>query len=112
MLSKALELGINQEQLEKQLFKLIDDANITRKDYFNQVKDQDLEEILELKVKKKKNNRGEAKEMFIQAIKLKDDYTQIDRDKAEMLKLSDDITKMSNEAALVFAERIQETYYK
>lgn len=111
LLTKASEWGNNQEQLEKRLFKLIDDSNIERKDFFNQAKDKDLEEILELKVKKK-NRKGEAKEMFIQAIKLKDDYTQMDRDKAEMLKLSDEITRMSDEAALLFADRITDAYYK
>ena len=108
-MTKASSLQAHTNKIDGQLYKIIDSLQYKNKvqDTFKQ---KDLEEIYDMKIKKKKD-KGHAKEQVIQAVKVKDDYTLMDSDKAAMIKLSDDITKMPDEVALAFADRIAEAYY-
>ena len=109
IMTKASSLQAHTNKIDGQLYKIIDSLQYNNKvqDTFKQ---KDLEEIYDMKIKKKKD-KGHAKEQVIQAVKVKDDYTLMDSDKAAMIKLSDDITKMPDEVALAFADRIAEAYY-
>lgn len=108
IISKAVVLEGHTFKLDGQLCKIIDSMqyNSTQDDF----KKKDLEEIYDMKMKNK-NEKEKAKDQVLQAVKIKDDYTLMDSDKAAMLKLSDDITKMPDEVALAFADRIVEAYY-
>ena len=108
IISKAVVLEDHTCKLDGQLYKIIDSMqyNSTQDDF----KIKDLEEIYDMNMKKK-NEKDKAKDQVLQAVKIKDDYTLMDSDKAAMLKLSDDITKMPDEVALSFADRIVEAYY-
>ena len=108
IMTKASSLQDHTNKIDGQLYKIIDSLQYNKvQDTFKQ---KDLEEIYDMKIKKKKD-KGHAKEQVIQAVKVKDDYTLMDSDKAAMIKLSDDITKMPDEVALAFADRIAEAYY-
>ena len=108
ILTKADTLVDHTAKIDGQLCDIIDSLQYNTKKENNNKKD--LEEIYDMKIKDRKKN-GTTKDLVIQAVKIKDDYTLMDSDKAAMIKLSDDITKMPDEVALAFADRIVENYY-
>lgn len=109
IIKKVEKLGNKQHKMEKKLFRIIDRAQNN-----NKMKcgiDRDLETILGAKIKKKKKF-GQTKEFYIQAVKIKDDYSLMDSKKAQLLKLSDSINNLTDEVALKFADRLIEAYYQ
>ena len=94
----------------KKLFTLIDKTkNIHNKKITIDLK-KDIEEILEVKVKEKNEK---TKDDFMQAVHLKDgNYFSMGGVKAKMLNLSDKINKITDDEALIYAERIAEEYMK
>ena len=95
--------------MEKKLFRIIDRAQ--NRNSMKKVIDKDLETILDAKIKKKKKF-GQTREIYVQAVKIKDDYTLMDSKKAQLLKLSDSINNLTDEAAMMFADRLIEAYYE
>ena len=108
IITKADTLVDHTTKKDGQLCEIIDSLQYKTKKENNNKKD--LEEIYDMKINDRKN-KGTTKDLVIQAVKIKDDYTLMDSDKAAMIKLSDDITKMPDEVALTFADRIVENYY-
>ena len=108
IITKADTLVDHTTKIDGQLCEIIDSLQYKTKKENNNKKD--LEEIYDMKINDRKN-KGTTKDLVIQAVKIKDDYTLMDSDKAAMIKLSDDITKMPDEVALTFADRIVENYY-
>ena len=108
IITKADTLVDHTTKIDGQLCEIIDSLQYKTKKENNNKKD--LEEIYDKKINDRKN-KGTTKDLVIQAVKIKDDYTLMDSDKAAMIKLSDDITKMPDEVALTFADRIVENYY-
>lgn len=108
---KVNQLSTSRISNEKKLFEIIDRCQIIEEP-INQVIKDDLEQIFDIQLKKK-NKRGETKRAIIQAIKLNaTKHMQLDETKAKMLELSDRINKLTDEEALVYAERIAEEYHK
>lgn len=109
IIKKVEKLGNKQHKMEKKLFRIIDRAQ--NKNKMKCGVDRDLETILGAKIKKKKKF-GQTKEFYIQAVKIKDDYSLMDSKKAQLLKLSDSINNLTDEVALKFADRLIEAYYQ
>lgn len=110
-LSKKIEnLDHNRVKNLKQLFALIDRTKVNQKKKISLDLKKDIEEILQVKVNEKKEK---TKDDFLQAVHLKDgNFFRIGSVKARMLNLSDKINKITDEEALVYAERIAEEYLK
>lgn len=109
IIKKVEKIGNKQHKMEKKLFRIIDRAQ--NKNKMKCGVDRDLETILGAKIKKKKKF-GQTKEFYIQAVKIKDDYSLMDSKKAQLLKLSDSINNLTDEVALKFADRLIEAYYQ
>ena len=108
IMKKVNNLNNKQHKMEKKLFRIIDRAQ--NRNNMKKVIDKDLETILDAKIKKKKKF-GQTREIYVQAVKIKDDYTLMDSKKAQLLKLSDSINNLTDEAAMMFADRLIEAYY-
>lgn len=108
IMKKVNNLNNKQHKMEKKLFRIIDRAQ--NRNNMTKVIDKDLETILDAKIKKKKKF-GQTREIYVQAVKIKDDYTLMDSKKAQLLKLSDSINNLTDEAAMMFADRLIEAYY-
>lgn len=110
-LSEKIEnLDHNRIKNLKQLFALIDRTKVNQKKKISLDLKKDIEEILQVKVNEKKEK---TKDDFLQAVHLKDgNFFRIGSVKARMLNLSDKINKITDEEALVYAERIAEEYFK
>ena len=113
IMRKATDLNLNQQKMEKTLFKIIDKSQTKVNKKFNDkfAIVRDFEEILGAKVKKEKQI-GNTKEIYSQAVNLKNDLTLMDSRKAQLLKMSDSINNLNDEVALAFANRVMENYYK
>ena len=109
IMKKVNTLNNKQHKMEKKLFRIIDRAQ--NRNSMKKVIDKDLETILDAKIKKKKKF-GQTREIYVQAVKIKDDYTLMDSKKAQLLKLSDSINNLTDEAAMMFADRLIEAYYE
>ena len=108
IMKKVNNLNNKQHKMEKKVFRIIDRAQ--NRNNMKKVIDKDLETILDAKIKKKKKF-GQTREIYVQAVKIKDDYTLMDSKKAQLLKLSDSINNLTDEAAMMFADRLIEAYY-
>ena len=108
IMKKVNNLNNKQHKMEKKLFRIIDRAQ--NRNNMKKVIDKDLETILDAKIKKKKKF-GQTREIYVQAVRIKDDYTLMDSKKAQLLKLSDSINNLTDEAAMMFADRLIEAYY-
>ena len=62
------------------------------------------------KVNKESEKKAQAKKQVLEAIQIRGQYRVMDKDKADFIKFSDDITKLPDEVALVIAERIVNAY--
>lgn len=109
IMKKVNNLNNKQHKMEKRLFRIIDRAQ--NRNNMTKVIDKDLETILDAKIKKKKKF-GQTREIYVQAVKIKDDYSLMDSRKAQLLKLSDSINNLTDEAAMMFADRLIEAYYE
>lgn len=108
IISKASVIQNKQEHLGRRLFKIIDKAHIEKP--MNPGIKNDVETIFGMKIKKKWQMK--TKELVIQAVRVKDDYTNMDKKKADMLKISDGIKNMTNEYALNLGKELSERYWK
>ena len=92
--------------MNKKLFRISDKAELKKKQ--GPVVDKILEEIYDRKVKKKKEFK--TKELFLKTSNEKDIYTNMGKDKKDLLKMSEIVQNMSDEEALRFSENILEQY--
>lgn len=107
LISKTSQLEQNTNQMDDELIKIIDSQHYQKNDPVLYTKD--FEEMFDVKVKPKKKEN--AHEMLVQARNQDGGFSVMDKGKAELIKFSDDITKMPDEVALSFADRITEQYY-
>lgn len=107
-LSRKIEIvDSNLVELENTLFKIIDSSSLRNKTVNKDEEKiiKDIEVILDAKVKKQ--SKEKAKDLLNEALNDKEHECKV-----ALMKLSDGITKMNNETALKFAERITEEYYR
>ena len=119
-LKKNLKTTINErvnllqssnEKCNNQLFKLIDNSKLPDKNNLESIKTIDMQEILDYKKseEKKELEFDSAKKNFSAANK---DYYSMDKDKAELLSLSDKVCKLPDDVALYLVDRIAKKYEK
>ena len=117
-LKKHLKTTINErvnllqssnEKCNNQLFKLIDNSKLPDKNNLESIKTIDMQEILDYKKseEKKELEFDSAKKNFSAANK---DYYSMDKDKAELLSLSDKVCKLPDDVALYLVDRIAKNY--
>ena len=105
ILTKVTELKTSTNKCNNQLFKIVDSSKIPEKDFRNYMI-LDMGEILELKRKKNINN---TKHIFY---KVQNEYEGMEKEKAEILSMTDKVTKLPDNVALFFVDRIAESYMK
>jgi hypothetical protein len=109
-MNSANALASHTTHIENELYRIIDSQNNNVAPILDQFHKKDFEEMYGLKVNKKIEMKEHAKDQVLEAVKIRGQYTVMDKEKADIIKFSDDITKMPDEVALVFAERIVNVY--
>ena len=94
-------------KMNKKLFRISDKADLKKNQ--GPVVDKIIEEVFDKKLKKKKKFFG-TKELFLKTSNEKDIYTNMGKDKKDLLKMSEIVQNMSDEEALRFSENILEQY--
>ena len=95
-----------KKKVKKKIHKKIKmNTKKTSMDLLNKI---DYEEILDIKKKKEKKGIGDLKE-FVKAAS-QDQYAIINGETAEILKITDDVTKMPDDVALFFVDRATQKY--
>ena len=111
IVSNANALETHTSHLENELYKIIDSQQYLKTmPVMDQNHRKDFEEMYGLKVNKQSEKKAEAKKQVLEAIQIRGQYRVMDKDKADFIKFSDDITKLPDEVALVIAERIVNAY--
>lgn len=110
IMNSANALASHTTHIENELYRIIDSQNNNVAPILDQFHKKDFEEMYGLKVNKKIEMKEHAKDQVLEAVKIRGQYTVMDKEKADIIKFSDDITKMPDEVALVFAERIVNVY--
>lgn len=108
IISRASVIQRKQEHLGRRLFRIIDKAHL-EKPIDSTIK-KDIETIFGFKMKKKSSIK--TKKLVIQAVKVKDDYSNMDKNKADMLKISDGIKNMTDEYAMNLGKELSKRYWK
>ena len=103
-------LQTSTNNLNNQLLKILEknyekDKKQTSMNLLNKI---DYEEILDIKKRKEKKGINEIKD-FIKAAS-NDEYAIINGETAEILKITDDVTKMPDDVALFFVDRATKKY--
>ncbi len=93
-------------KMNKKLFRISDKAELKKKK--GPFVDKIIEEIFDRKLKKKKEFK--TKELFLKTSNEKDIYTNMGKDKKDLLKISEIVKNMNDEEALRFSENILEQY--
>ena len=106
ILKKVTELKTTTNKCNNELFKIVDSSKIPEKD-FRTYMILDMGEILEFK--RKKNINNDTKHFFY---KVKNEYEGMEKEKAEILTMTDKVTKLPDNVALFFVDRIVESYMK
>ena len=111
LVSNANALESHTSHLENELYRIIDSQQYLKTMPIMDINHRkDLEEMYGLKVNKKSEKKEQAKNQVLEAIQIRGQYRVMDKDKADFIKFSDDITKLPDEVALVIAERIVNAY--
>jgi hypothetical protein len=111
IVSNANALETHTSHLENELYKIIDSQQYLKTmPVMDQNHRKDFEEMYGLKVNKESEKKAQAKKQVLEAIQIRGQYRVMDKDKADFIKFSDDITKLPDEVALVIAERIVNAY--
>ena len=110
IVNSANALASHTTHIENELYRIIDSQSNNVAPILDQFHKKDFEEMYGLKVNKKIEMKEHAKDQVLEAVKIRGQYTVMDKEKADIIKFSDDITKMPDEVALVFAERIVNAY--
>ena len=108
ILNKITELDNTTNKCNDQLFKIVDSSKIPEKDFQNFMT-LDMEELLEFKRKKFDDN--DTKNLVYQA-KKNNEYEGMDKDKAEILTITDKVTRLPDDVAMFFVDRLAENYNK
>ena len=108
ILNKITELDNTTNKCNDQLFKIVDSSKIPEKD-FKTFMTLDMEELLEFKRKKFDDN--DTKNLVYQA-KKNNEYEGMDKDKAEILTITDKVTRLPDDVAMFFVDRLAENYNK
>ena len=103
-------LQTSTNNLNNQLLKIVEknyekDKKQTSMNFLNKI---DYEEILDIKKRKEKKGIKDIKD-FIKAAS-NDEYAIISGETAEILKITDDVTKMPDDVALFFVDRATKKY--
>lgn len=103
-------LQTSTNNLNNQLLKIVEknyekDKKQTSMNFLNKI---DYEEILDIKKRKEKKGINEIRD-FIKAAS-NDEYAIISGETAEILKITDDVTKMPDDVALFFVDRATKKY--
>ena len=111
IVSNANALETHTSYLENELYKIIDSQQYLKTmPVMDKNHRKDFEEMYGLKVNKNSEKKEHAKNQVLEAIQIRGQYRVMDKDKADFIKFSDDITKLPDEVALVIAERIVNAY--
>lgn len=107
-LQKKIDL-VNKKQikLEKKLFKIIDRSNYIKPLPIDFIRDA---EAIGQKIKKHKSKRKTRIEVY-EAVKFSNKYTRMGKDKANMIKYSDNILKLDDVLVNKIGKRLQESYW-
>ena len=104
-------LQISTDRCNNKLFRLIDNSKISKKKNIDSIKTMDMLEVLDIKNKKEEDEKEfeSTREIFSSANK---DYFGLNKDKAELLSISDKISKLPDNVALYLIERFSQNYEK
>ena len=102
-------LQTSTDKCNNQLFRLIDNSKIPEKKNIESLKAMDMLEVLDLKNKKEEEENESAREMFTSVNK---EYIGLNKDKAELLSISDKIAKLPDNVALYLVDRFSKNYEK
>ena len=104
-------LQTSTDRCNNQLFRLIDNSKIPEKKNIESLKTKDMLEVLDMKNKKEEEEEEyeSAREMFTSANK---EYIGLNKDKAELLSISDKIAKLPDNVALYLVDRFSKNYEK
>ncbi len=105
LIEKVSLLNRLTNKCNNQLYKLVDNSKNKERELS---KLKDLEEVFSFKVKKQEDEN--TKKLVYQA--KNDIYFKMDQNKADLIYLSDKVTQMSDDVALVFVDRITKNYVK
>jgi hypothetical protein len=108
ILNKVSELNKTTNKCNEKLFKIVDSSKIPEKD-FQSFMTMDMEEILEFK--RKKFDVENTKNLVYKA-KKNNEYEGMDKDKAEILTITDKVTRLPDDVAMFFVDRLAENYNK
>ena len=108
ILNKITELDNTTNKCNDQLFKIVDSSKIPEKDFQNFMT-IDMEELLEFK--RKKFDDDDTKNLVYQA-KKNNEYEGMDKEKAEILTITDKVTRLPDDVAMFFVDRLAENYNK
>ena len=102
-------LQTSTDKCNNKLFRLIDNSKIPEKKNIESLKAMDMLEVLDLKNKKEEEENESAREMFTSVNK---EYIGLNKDKAELLSISDKIAKLPDNVALYLVDRFSKNYEK
>ena len=105
LIEKVSLLNSLTNKCNNQLYKLVDNSKSKEREL---TKLKDLEEVFSFKVKKHEDDT--TKKLVYQA--KNDIYFKMDQNKADLIYLSDKVTQMNDDVALVFVDRIAKNYVK
>ena len=105
LIEKVSLLNSLTNKCNNQLYKLVDNSKSKEREL---TKLKDLEEVFSFKVKKHEDDT--TKKLVYQA--KNDIYFKMDQNKADLIYLSDQVTQMNDDVALVFVDRIAKNYVK
>ena len=103
-------LKTSNDNLNNELLKILEKnyEKNTKQTSMNLLNKIDYEEILDIKKRKEKKGISEIKD-FIKATS-NDEYAIITNETAQILKITDDVTKMPDDVALFFVDRATKKY--
>ena len=105
LIEKVSLLNSLTNKCNNQLYKLVDNSKSKEREL---TKLKDLGEIFSFKIKKQEDEN--TKKLVYQA--KNDIYFKMDQNKADLIYLSDKVTQMNDDVALVFVDRIAKNYVK
>ena len=105
LIEKVSLLNSLTNKCNNQLYKLVDNSKSKEREL---TKLKDLGEIFSFKIKKQEDEN--TKKLVYQA--KNDIYFKMDQNKADLIYLSDKVTQMNDDVALVFVDRIAKNYAK
>lgn len=109
LIKKAQIVEKKQEKLDNKLCKIIDHSSVQKPLSVDFKKD--IEAIMGIKLKQK-SKKNKTRNIIEKAVRIQGDYSQMDKKKANMLEISDNLCRMNDNTIKEFGKEICNTYWK